>query len=120
MSYIARRRQLLLIILSTVLLLFSLATSGCDPGVELYVHNQTNHLVKMFICELPQVTVPPGKLERFATMEIPPKPDLPPAREKYLIEAKDEQGEVVYSREFTWQELDDMDWKITIPLLESN
>jgi hypothetical protein len=34
---------------------------------------------------------------------------------KYLIEAKTEDGEVVYSEEFTWQELDDMDWTIVIP-----
>jgi len=35
--------------------------------------------------------------------------------QEFLIEAKKESGEVVYSESLTWQELDDMNWKIVMP-----
>jgi hypothetical protein len=117
MVYKARGKRLSLVILSAILLISLLASSACigDPTVGLSVNNQTDQTVKFFISGLPQVYVLPGEIKKFGTMQIPPYSDVAPADQKYLIEAKTEDGEVVYSEEFTWQELDDMDWTIVIP-----
>ena len=117
MSYIARSKRFPIVILSAVLIISLLTSSACigDPTVDLSVNNQTDQTVKIFISGLPQVYVPPGKVEKFATMQILPYSDLSPPDHKYLIEAKTEDGEVVLSEEFTWQELEEIDWTIVIP-----
>jgi hypothetical protein len=119
MFYTARSKRLSLILLSAILLISLLASSACigDPTVGLSVNNQTDQTVKIFISGLPQVYVLPREIKKFETMQIWGD-DSPPWGDgdfKYLIEAKTEDGEVVYSEEFTWQELDDMDWTIVIP-----
>jgi hypothetical protein len=94
---------------------------GCalpgDPGTWLRVHNRTDQELGIFIDELHSVDIPPGEVLRFSTTSIWPGPNPPWGTEDYLylIEAKTENGEVVYSDNYTWQELDDMEWTIGIP-----
>jgi hypothetical protein len=116
MVYAVRSNRLSLVLLSSLLLISLLASSACigDPGSYLTIDNQTDLTLGIFIDELPTIDVPPHERERFSTIIIHPNPDFSDDH-KYLIEAKTEDGEVVYSEEFTWQELDDMDWTIVIP-----
>jgi hypothetical protein len=114
MRYMAKRRQILLAILSVISLLFLLMSSGCDPVKWFRVDNQTDQTVSIYITGVYQNDVASGEIRRIGTLQIPPKPGLPP-HSPYLVEAKTKDGKVVYSKEFTWQELDDMDWTIVIP-----
>ena len=116
MKYRVKMQRIELIFLCTILFLL---LTGCwgDPGTSVKVDNQTDQTIGIFIDGLHEVDVSSGELEEFVTINIYPK-DIYPADKKLLIDAKTEQGEVVYSKEFTWQELDDMDWKIVIPPLK--
>ncbi|UCH52015.1 MAG: hypothetical protein JSV54_04565, partial [Chloroflexota bacterium] len=83
-----------------------------EPGHRYQVDNRTDQTLEIFIDNLRQCDAPPGEMSRSGTIDIPPYDIWPD--EKYAIEARTEDGEVVYSQEFTWQELDDMDWTIVI------
>jgi predicted nucleotidyltransferase len=111
--YIINNRKTLLSIISTILLLVTLM--GCEPSILLRVENQSDSDITVLINGDLIGSVPPATQETFNTMEIPFRPDVPEAPEDYLIEAKTSKGEVVYSEQFTWQELHDMDWMIVIP-----
>jgi hypothetical protein len=101
-------------VLLLTLALLLLAATGCDPGVFLRFENQYDQPVTVFLNELLMGDVMAGEKESIGTIRIhPSRPDIGP--EKYLIEAKTAQGDVVYSKEFTWYELRDMDWTIVIP-----
>jgi hypothetical protein len=108
-----------LLLLSAILLISLLVSSACmDPCVWIEFNNQTDQTLSIHIGgSASQGDVLPGETLRTCTMSIWGD-DSPPWGDgdfKYLIEAKTEDGEVVYSEEFTWQELDDMDWTIVIP-----
>jgi hypothetical protein len=119
MVYKARGKRLSIVILSAILLVLLLTPSACtcDPAVWIEFNNQTDQTLGIFIGGAYQDDVSPGETLRFATMAIwgSPNPPWGDGDFKYLVEAKTEDGEVVYSEEFTWQELDDMDWTIVIP-----
>ena len=121
MGYTARGKRLVLVILSAMLLLFLFTSSACvcivDPANYYYVDNRTDQTLDFFVegSGFPLVDAPPGEITEFVTIAIPK--DMYPADKMFLIEAKTKQGKVVYSEEFTWQELDDMDWTIVIPPL---
>ena len=84
-----------------------------DPATWLKVDNQTDQKLVIFIDGYSQGYIQPGRITEIVTRAIDPL-NIYPDR-KYLIEAKTEDGEVVYSEKFTWQELDDMDWTTVIP-----
>ena len=90
-----------------------------EPGSLLAIDNQTNETLAIFIEKLHEVDIPPGEVLKFRTTLIIPSPDFYPAEKKFPIEAKTKQGEMIYSENFTWQELDDMGWTIVIPPLHS-
>ena len=120
MVHTTRSKRLPLVLLSTMLLLFLFISSACacivEPGVDLLINNQTDQTLEIYI-EGDRTILPkalPGETTKISTMLINPI-DIYPDDHKFLIEAKTEEGEVVYSEEFTWQELDDMDWTIVIP-----
>ena len=117
-GYIAGRQRLILMSFSAMLLLFLLTSSACvclfDPANYFYVDNQTDQTLVFSIDELQHGNLPPGEITEIITIVINPSNVYTPD-EKFLIEAKTSKGEVVYSEEFTWQELDDMDWTIVIP-----
>jgi hypothetical protein len=91
---------------------------GCwgDPGTFINVNNSTSVKVSFYIQGVNHGEVPPGETKEIGTLEIWPEPNQPGGTEdyKYLIEAKTEQGAILYSKDFTWNELDDMHWKIVI------
>ena len=107
---------LLIFILASSVLCFS---TGCDRFILLRVENHSNDRVTVFVNNDLQGSVPAKSKQTFNTASIPNRPDVPwaPASGKYLIEAKTPGGKVIYSNEFTWHELDDIDWKIIIPPL---
>jgi hypothetical protein len=115
----ARSKRFPIVILGVALLLALLLSSSactCDPAVWIEFNNQTDQILRIYIGSAYQDDVSPGQTLRFATMDIWGD-DSPPWGDGdflYLIEAKTEGDEVVYSEEFTWQELDDMDWTIVI------
>jgi hypothetical protein len=109
-----KKQRFILVILLTLTFLFILTSCG-DSGVLLYINNKTDQTLSIYITGVYQNDVPPGVETRTGTMQIPPEPDLQPVRDKYLIEAKTKAGELVYSKEFTWNELNDLDWKVVIP-----
>ena len=113
-------QRLKLIIYTTLLLLFFFMGCTGDPGSYIQIDNRTDQTLVIFIDELQEVDIPPSEVLRFGTTTIWPDPNPPWGTEDYLylIEAKTEKGEVVYSDNFTWQELDDMDWTIVIPTLQ--
>jgi hypothetical protein len=121
MVYTARSKRFPIVIFSVALLLVLLLSSSactCDPAVWIEFNNQTDQTLSIFIDgSASQGDVLPGETLRTGTMSIWGSPDPPwgDGDYKYLIEAKTKDGEVVYSEEFTWQELDDMDWTIVIP-----
>jgi hypothetical protein len=116
----ARSKRFPIVIFSVALLLALLLSSSactCDPGVWIEFNNQTNQILGIYIRGAYEGDVLSGETLRIITIAIWGD-DSPPWGDgdfKYLIEAKTEDGEVVYSEEFTWQELDDMDWTIVIP-----
>ena len=103
-----------LICVYAMLLLFLLTGCWGDPGTRIRVNNLTDQTLVIFIDELQEADIPPGEIVAYDTTLIQPK-NIYPADKKFLIEAKTKEGEVIYSQEFTWQELDDMDWKVVIP-----
>ena len=120
MKYRIKIMHLALIFVSTIVLISLLTSCWGDPGTWIRVNNLTDQTLVIFIDELQEADIPPGELE-FSTTGIWPEPNPPWGTEdyQYLIEAKTKKGEVVYSEEFTWQELDDMDWIIVIPSLQN-
>ncbi len=54
----------------------------------------------------------PGNTERYVTLIDPERPYG--EREKYVLLALNEAREVVFQRTFTWDELNEMGWKVTI------
>ena len=58
------------------------------------------------------LVIQPGATQQFLTL-IHPKREYG-AREKYIMYAENEVGEIVYQRTFTWDELHDMGWKVVI------
>jgi hypothetical protein len=112
-----RRYRFLLAILSFIFLLPLLTGCWGDPGTFLKIDNQTDQTLVIFIDNLHDADVQPEELKEFPTTNILPE-NIYPDDKKFLIEAKTKQGEVIYSENFTWQELDDMDWTIVIPPLK--
>ena len=109
-----------LIFICTILMFILPAGCTClprDPGTWFTVDNKTDQELGIYIDKLHSVDIPPQEVSRFITTSVYPSPDVYPADKKFLIEAKTKSGEVIYTEEYTWQELDDMNWKITIPFL---
>jgi hypothetical protein len=80
---------------------------ACDPGVTVLVSNETNKDLTIYIHDKNLANVAPH-----SEVEIR---GIPRIFNHYPIEAKDVHGDKVFSRRFTEQELDDMDWRVAIP-----
>jgi len=87
-------------------------------GYPLLVQNRTEQSITIFL----GVYTHKDKIyDKYNIGDIKPRTEIEhrtPQFEKYSIEAKNAQGEVVYSENFTWHELHDIDWKVVIPPLE--
>jgi hypothetical protein len=117
MRCLSGKGKILLVVLGTILFLWLLTSCLSDPGTFLNIDNQSNVAVSIYIRGVRHSEVPPGVTKEIGTMEIWPDPNPPWGAEdyKYLIEAKTEEGKVVYSKELTWQEIDEINWTIIIP-----
>ena len=108
-----RNRFFTLIVLMLILTILSLTTVACwgDVGYTVSVINNTNQSITVFFGEHPGSymtrlgNIEPSKEIRQETIYY----------DRYSIEAKNTQGEVVYSKEFTFEEMEEMDWKVVIP-----
>ena len=110
-----RNKFFMLISLTLVLIMLSLAVSACVTNFyTLSVHNHTDQTLTIYLGHYPRgYVINIGDIEagaeiRYETLFF----------DKYSIEAKNARGEVVYSDNFTWDELRDIDWKVVIPPLK--
>ena len=116
-------QRIALMVISTILPLFLFTNCGSNPGfgdqgVYFQVDNRTDQSLVIFIDNLRRASVQPREVIKFGTLAILPK-NIYPIDKKFLVEAKTENEEVVYSKNFSWQELHDMNWEIVIPPLEN-
>ncbi len=110
-----------------MLLVVGLLLDGCDPGTTVTEENLTSVPVKtdyravrvdysgpvdLRDLTINQSVIQPGQEMRSTTL-IHPKSRFG-SREKYVFYAVTLSGEVVYQRTFTWDELNDLGWKVVI------
>lgn len=91
-------------------------TFGCD-NASLIIQNDTSDILSVFIAQTRLDDV--SEIYAKPVGEVRPGEVLRPKHifrhwNSYRIEAKDTQGNVVYSKVFTRQELEDMNWEVTI------
>lgn len=106
--------RLFILIWSLILLLviLTLTVGACEPHqFFIRVQNQTDMTLTLF-----WVAYPRGDIAKFA--RIKPGEEFTHtglwSSDRYSILAVNERGEFVYSRSFTRQELDDIDWIVVI------
>jgi hypothetical protein len=101
-----------LLVSSAFLLGTLLSGGGCFCGIveqiaPIQVQNNTAQTLSIYISETYIGDVEPGRKINNSKVWI---------RSRFNIEAKNAQGEVFYSREFSFDEMEhDMDWTIVIP-----
>jgi hypothetical protein len=105
-----RRRNNRLLLLGTVFLgaVVLLVGVACDPAIPLQIENQTDMVLIIYVQNVKIGEVEPNNSIKVKKLG---------ATGYYLIEAGNNKGEVVYSREFSFNELHDADWKVVIPPL---
>ena len=95
-----------IVFLSSVVLLVGGACS--EPAVPLQIENRTDTVLTIYV-----QGVYDGEVEPNSSIKV----KYLGATGYYLIEAKNSEGEIVYSRQFSFTELNDADWKVVIPPL---
>ncbi len=79
-----------------------------SPTRDLVIENDTTQVLTIYVNDFRVGDVQPGgQVSRDVSMDI----------DKYLIAAKSSTGEVVYSREYTYDEINRAKWVVTIPAL---
>ena len=99
------------VFLIMVLLALLLVGQACDPEVPLQIENRTDTVLSIYT-----EGIYDGQVEPNNSIKIK---NLAAIHSYYLIEAKDSKGEVVYSRKFSFTELNDADWKVVIPPVQN-
>jgi len=107
-----RRANNVILLLTSVLLIMVLLLVGqaCDPAVPLQIENQTDMVLTAYIGGKRIGDVEPNNRIKVK--------DLSATFSYILIEAKNSEGEVVYSRKSSFNQLHDADWKVVITPLE--
>lgn len=109
-----RRKSMVWLSLIMVLNLIAATSVTCERAAPIRVVNQTDQTLTIFIIKQKIGEVSPGG-------EIKNQNRLAPVAgiREFLIEAKNAQGDTLYSRSFTYDQLSrDMGWKVVIPPLE--
>ncbi len=108
MKYERNKALLLLSFIAVAALL--LTAIACEPAAPIKIKNDTDQILTIFIYDQRIGDVKPGEeiINKVVTI----------VHSDYLIEAKDVQGNIVYSKEFSYKELEKTDWKLVIPPLE--
>jgi hypothetical protein len=89
----------------------SLLLVGCDKGHHIRYENQTDQTVDVYIGNTREVTLASGEARSFTTVKL-----LKPA----TFQAKTSDGEVIFSRTLSWDDLRSMDWTIVIAADQSS
>ena len=95
-----------ILFLTLVFLIGALLLVGCDPAIPLKIENRTDMALTIYT-----EGVYDGQVEPNNSIKIK---NLAGTKSYYLIEAKNSEGEVVYSRKLSITELHDADWKVVI------
>ena len=77
-----------------------------EPAVPLQIENRTDMVLAVYV-----QGIKAGEVEPNSSIEVK---NLG-ATGYYLIEAKTSKAEVIYTRKFDFNELNDADWKVVIP-----
>ncbi len=78
-----------------------------ERNLPLQVENRTDIALTIYVQEHEA-----GSVEPYQSVKVK---GIPGTLTHYLIEAKNDEGEVIYSRKFSTSELHDADWKVVIP-----
>ena len=104
------RLKIFIFSLAPILLTGILLIVGCSCGempLPLQIENQTDMSLTIYVQEHKA-----GGVEPHESVKIK---GIPGTLTHYLIEAKNNEGEVIHSRKFSVSELHDADWKVVIP-----
>ena len=83
-----------------------LIATACDPALPLEVENKTNQILTIYVNDFREFDIAPGEIVKDHT--------VPMIYSSYVIEAKNSQEKVIYSRQFEFYELQEADYKIII------
>jgi len=86
---------------------FSLLVEGCEPALPLQIENQSSMSLTIYVRGHGAGNVGPNSSIKVKNVAM--------IYSDYLIEAKNSQGEIIYSRNFSTSELHDVGWKVVIP-----
>jgi hypothetical protein len=116
------KKQRLTLISLTVLLLFVTALLGlaCEPGGEPIIENQRNEDLTIYVITLHENGVPPGQVRDYGVVAAQTTKQLASITFVkrswvYRIEAVAPSGNVVFSHDYTMDDLEKIKWEITIP-----
>ena len=98
---------ILLLALAFLVILLLLVGQACDPAVPLQIENRTDMVLTIFV-----EGVNDGQVEPNKSIKIK---DVGAISSYLLIEARNSEGEVIFSKKFSIPELNDADWKVVIP-----
>ena len=84
--------------------------AACEPDLLLEIENQADMVLTIYLKDNEKGTVGPNSIEEIK--------GIPGTLSEWQIIAKNNQGEVIFSKNFTASELYDLDWKVVIPPLE--
>ncbi len=96
----------------TILLITSITITSCfggNPGVEITVANQSNQVLYITTFGENKAVSPGGQITIYGSKNT-----------YYIIRAKNSQGEIVFNKEYTHQELQKTGFKVIIPPFSDN
>jgi hypothetical protein len=109
------KKILLSVLMLAVVILSPLATA-CEPIAPLRIENQTDQTLSIFVRF--------GTADKYYHLgDVAPGEDIKNKNpgiltsNVYYLEAKNSQGEIIYSKKYNDLELDKLDWKVVIPPL---
>jgi len=96
-----------------------LIVSGCEPGGEPIIENQTDQDVSIYITDVLSdgtlgEQIDYGVVLAHSTKQIASIVFIKPEW-VYRIQAINPSGEVVFSQDYNYYDLEEISWKITIP-----
>ena len=109
MNHTRSKRLLLLSLVVLLLGVLLVVVVGCEYSAPFKIKNQTDLTLTIIISGESIGNAKAGEEIKNRNPRV-----LMTSRD-YLIEAKNSQGDIVYSKSFSYDELVDMGWKIVIP-----
>jgi hypothetical protein len=91
-----------------LLLITAFSLTACEPGVTIQIQNNTDETLSIFIYGY-EGDVAPGETIETSNTWI---------ENRYNIEGKNPQGEIVYERSITYEEMEKTEWKVVINTID--